>query len=560
MAIELYDAVDHDGLFDLLGKAFHAIDVLNTARGTTVPAGVLATIEQFKLLTSTLGLQPVVDGLADATTSNQSQADSLAQSLQNYCQQLLIEMADADTPLAAKTLENALALLIDQMRANSQSVDASTVSESVTVGASNIGNGRIVFTSKRAGGLQQENQIPETITATVATSVNPGAATLQLSTAAAARNLLAEDWPAGSGAGGSLLAGSPATGLLTNGEFDDDTDEDNVPDGWQVSVGTIGTTIKMTVNEIQTVAISGTPTGGTYTLSVTNIVGKVQTTDDLTFDASASSVQAAIAALDGFQDVTVTATGTSPNLTHSVTFNGVGGNLAIMSSTNLLTGGTPVITHGTTTQGTSQVFSGGKALWFLSDGAQLTTINQKLSGLSPQVAYAISLWAMADVVPAAGVITIDLVDGIGGTVINDDQGTANSITFNATALSDTVFKHLTALVSGSTECVFRTPTNLPPLVYLRIRISTAVTSTRSVFFDRASLVALTEIYPGGPLLAAFSGAADFVFGDEFTITAANNRAGLLQEWSNRVFDMANQGLLLPSNAAGGETIPDSVVA
>ncbi|MCC7424921.1 MAG: hypothetical protein IT428_32015, partial [Planctomycetaceae bacterium] len=118
--------------------------------------------------------------------------------------------------------------------------------------------------------------------------------------------------------------------------------------------------------------------------------------------------------------------------------------------------------------------------------------------------------------------------------------------------------------------VFRTPSVLPPAVYFRIRIAIAVSNTASIYFDDVAMALMTALYVGGPMFAAFSPAAvepaisaggrPWAEGDSFTITVANDRAGLLQEWFHRNYNMASLGLLLPSDANGAETQLDSLIA
>lgn len=94
---------------------------------------------------------------------------------------------------------------------------------------------------------------------------------------------------------------------------------------------------------VQTVAITGTPTGGTYRLNYNGFW-----TGQLVYNASAATVQAALTAIPGLSAVTVTATGVSPNYTHTVTFVGVA-SPATLTSASSLTGGAPVITVATPT-------------------------------------------------------------------------------------------------------------------------------------------------------------------------------------------------------------------
>ncbi len=245
----------------------------------------------------------------------------------------------------------------------------------------------------------------------------------------------------------------------------------------------------------------------------------------------------------------MTTTGTSPNYTHTIVFFNVI-NPATLDKADNTTGGTHTITCTATVQATAFSARGARAVEFDSDGATLDAVYIPVA-LDARSQYAISLYAAADVVPAAGVFTVDLVDGIGGSVIADDAGTNNSFTFTGAGLATT-----TAAKSGT----FRTPTAIPPIVYVRIRISTAVSAGTSVFIDEVTLVEMTELYTGGPYVAAFSGPTNWVVDDKLTLTVTNDRAGALLEWMDRVFDLRANRLLLPTDSGGTETIADSLIA
>ena len=103
--------------------------------------------------------------------------------------------------------------------------------------------------------------------------------------------------------------------------------------------------------EVQTVQISGTPTGGTYTLTWAGPFGSV-TTAAIAHTATSATVQAALRLLAGLESVVVaTSAGAPPDVTHQITFHGAYGNVAQLTSASSLTGGAPVITHATTTPG-----------------------------------------------------------------------------------------------------------------------------------------------------------------------------------------------------------------
>lgn len=66
------------------------------------------------------------------------------------------------------------------------------------------------------------------------------------------------------------------------------------------------------------VSVNGTPTSGSYTISLTTygLSGRTLTTTALPYDATLLQVQAAVRNLSGFGSTVVTTTGLSPNLTH----------------------------------------------------------------------------------------------------------------------------------------------------------------------------------------------------------------------------------------------------
>lgn len=116
-------------------------------------------------------------------------------------------------------------------------------------------------------------------------------------------------------------------------------------------------------NEIQTVTITGGPTGGTFTLTWSG-----QTTAAIAYNATAAAVQTALEALSNIApgDITVTGNAGGP---YTVTWGGVhlGDDVAALTASGAsLTGGTtPGVTIATTTAGGSagaadgsQVFAG----------------------------------------------------------------------------------------------------------------------------------------------------------------------------------------------------------
>lgn len=537
--------INFDTLFRRIGGFLHTGETIAAALRVDVPADVDGSLQ----------------GLGDELpTRYEAVRDSMLRNLQSFqgaggtaiaamvsapVRQLVTLTVADDVPLAS-TEALAIRELIRQMEVAGESLDANTVSASPAYGSANIGTGKAVAAVKRPDGRTAEFAIAEDVLAQVTALNTDGTATFTLFSEPAVA-ALSPTWPAGSGTNATITSKRAAStdNLVTNGTFETaDDNSANLPAGWLAPTATLGTTLKLSAIEEQTVIISGTPTAGFYTLSWANASGQTQTTVPLAYNASSSAVQTALQALAGLSEVTVVESGTSPDLTHTITFTGVT-NPAQLTSTSALTGGTPAINHATSTAGSANVLRGARSVEFDSDGAQLTTIMFPVV-LEPAKSYAANVFLKADVVPAAGVLTIDLVDGVGGTVINDDEGTANSYTVSASGAITTSWQGF----SG----VFRSPAVLPAQAYFRIRISTAVTSGSSIFLDEAYLGPIDELYADGPSLAIFDGATDFELNDRVTLAVANDRAGLIHEWMNRIFSLRENRLLFPT--AGSETIND----
>jgi hypothetical protein len=111
------------------------------------------------------------------------------------------------------------------------------------------------------------------------------------------------------------------------------------------AIDTCRTTASTGTTSIWTAAISGTPTGGTYTLTFTGDSKIAAQTITLAFNAAAADVQTAIRALtgEGFSQATVTASGSTPNFTHTITFKGMREEVTITRSVAGLTGGSPAL-------------------------------------------------------------------------------------------------------------------------------------------------------------------------------------------------------------------------
>lgn len=539
-------------MFTRLGHSFFIGESANTTLGTTVPTRVDAFLAG---LGTALGAQyeAVRNSILDAQNALQQAGGSgNAGLIQQPCQQLILLTVKADKP-AASTLDLAIRELIKQMEDATESLDASTVGSSLAYDSGNIGTGKAVVSTKRADGKSCLLAYAEDLRMNVdSVNGNTGEATFGI-IGRPLINPLLPTWPGGSGADTQTIGktASSTGNLVTNGTFEENDDQSiHIPLGWIASVATLGSRLIMSSTEIQTVIISGTPTSGFYVLKWTNAASQAQTTVPLAFDAGESDVQTALRALAGLEAVDVVTTGTTPNYTHTITFNNVT-NPAQLTSTDSTSGGTHAIAHATSTAGSANVFRGARAIEFASNATELTCIQVPVT-LTALTQYVCNLWVKCSTnAPAAGVLTIDLVDGIGGTVINDQAGTANSFTFSAAAYT-TSFQ----AVNG----FFRTPLAMPAQVYLRIRISTAITNAVSLYLDGAYLAEATECYTDGPSVAVFDGATAWLPDDRIVATITQNRAGAILEWLDRILGLRESRLLFPTNAASSETIDDALIA
>lgn len=105
--------------------------------------------------------------------------------------------------------------------------------------------------------------------------------------------------------------------------------------------------------EVQTLQISGTPAGGTFTISWVGPYGGTQTTAAIAYNATAAQIQAALRLLRGLESVVVANTaGAPPDQTVSITFHGVPGDVnQITADITGLTGGSPAKAIATTVPG-----------------------------------------------------------------------------------------------------------------------------------------------------------------------------------------------------------------
>ena len=546
MAIELYDASNNDGLFDILGQLFYVLEKSDEWYGgdsglNTHVASYITTHHNRTWTTKDKGL---IDPLVEALDAEQD-SSIVALSVQQVAIDLLHAIVEEDSDQPERSVLNSIEYLIDQMTTQNHYVDANVGAATLSTGGSNVGDTGVMYTDTDAKGNNLQHILAESIVFNV-TSVSDSEATISVETNSSVAKI-SHKFPKGSGLLTTVTSAAPTSyDHITNGNFTTQT-YTNIPDGWIVGVGTVGTTLKISEPEKQTVVIAGTPPPGTYSLKWEHPNGNTYSTNHMTYNAAGSTVQSELRKIPGLESVEVTTTGTTPNFTHTLEFKGAaGGNLETMDGKQFDMGGT--INYATTTTGKG--FRDGYALEFDSDGSQLTAIYAPIVGLEPDTCYFLSARTIREGAASGGAIKFDIVDGIGGSILTDTAGTSLTKTVNAADIVTSGYSHQWMRVSIK-------PSE-SSTIYLKLHISSAITNTASIFFDDIGIVPSTELYTGGPHVAFITGKTDAENDDTWTLATTNSRAGEFQTMFDRVYNMAGLGKYLPTS--GSTAIPDSLIA
>lgn len=204
---------------------------------------------------------------------------------------------------------------------------------------------------------------------------------------------------------------------------------------------------KVTQNEKQTITITGTPTGGTFTLTYSG-----QTTSAIAYNASASTVQSALEALSNIAVGDVTCTGGAfPGTAVVVEFKGALANtdVSMMTSTSSLTGGTaPAINITETLKGGyttyAYIATGEDTDWTQCTGA---TYSITASARFCQIQDKVLIMNGSDELSYFDVTTIDSTPAI---TVYTELTTPSAPTGTLTNLTGTNFNVYYAITANST--------------------------------------------------------------------------------------------------------------
>lgn len=454
--------VSTGGLFTRIGALGALASAVNVARGSLIPGHIAEVNDQFESTN-----QDVIDSLYSYLLAYQNSGSNIQGNVKSMAASTVIEMANQSILLPNNNISTSLQLLISQMVAANQSVNACDVSASIAVSPQNHGNAVGVISVKNVNGLNCEDLFNEMATANVTSDYQSsigliGVEPITIQTQQSISDTFSWLYPQGSGVTLAVNAvsalkngGSGTQNWLMNGSMESYTASANLPDSWYLETGTPGTTIL---------------------------------------------------------------------------------------------------------QSTAFFYDGFSSLQYVGNGSEDTAIYQPFSiagtnystnaVIYPNMQFGWNLAIRMSATPPSGVFRVSLANVAGPC--SDNAGNVNQSSVNLNTIG-TAWQ----FVNG----VFRSPNPLPsPPTFLELKLTTPLPNGYSLYIDHVAFCVMSPLYQGGPSVSFFSGNQDLVRGDTFFLIMSNNYGGRFQWLFDQLFNMKGQGLLLPSNPTGGQTISDSLIA
>ena len=200
---------------------------------------------------------------------------------------------------------------------------------------------------------------------------------------------------------------------------------------------------------------------------------------------------------------------------------------------------------------TTNIFRGTKAIRMNVTGAvfkirqRLGDYDGSLGRLVPDRPYVVAV-AVMKAAGATGILRISVQDAAGNVI--DSGGFANTLDISSTTTSYAVYSQ-----------TFRSPRVIPTETYLVIETTTAI-GTAVAYIDEVIVAELTPIAAGGVAIGIVAGSSDWNADDNARYNFTNNGEGAFAAAFDRLFAMYEQGLSLPPNYLGTETISDGLIA
>lgn len=203
--------------------------------------------------------------------------------------------------------------------------------------------------------------------------------------------------------------------------------------------------------------------------------------------------------------------------------------------------GVVVGTHVLRNSTAAHVKRGTYSLKIVGDGALATIkLSQVVTGLIPRKRYVVGVWLKGGASVSAGALSLKM-EGTGYTA-----GTNEQISLNQAALA--------ALVNyGAYSFFFNVPEAVPSDFAIALSVTGPLANAGTIYVDGLCLAEAQ--WHGGTCFGIFPGAKPFLRGDKFTVDWALASEGAFQKFFRKWY-----GVQLPSDAAAGETISDTLVA
>jgi len=212
-----------------------------------------------------------------------------------------------------------------------------------------------------------------------------------------------------------------------------------------------------------------------------------------------------------------------------------------------------------------------------ADGTTLTSIKQIFNTPSstalngggtpanllqlPDVPFGVNFWVKTPVIPAAGQLQCNLIDG-NNAIINDDAGNANTFTADLTSAG------LNTTAWANVNGVFRMP-SVDPVAPVGIRLwqptGHAITSGKNIYIDRVAMTQMRQLYGagpspfgtgGGPFGAVFAGNVAPLLNDSWTVANTNTMGNFLRAMLI-FFAIDTLGLRVPTAGSGTAVADDN---
>lgn len=202
---------------------------------------------------------------------------------------------------------------------------------------------------------------------------------------------------------------------------------------------------------------------------------------------------------------------------------------------------------------TATAYRGSAAVSMVGDGSTLTKLRQitndtsgTIGRIKPDTLYLIAMAVRDDgTAPGAGVVRLALEDGSGNTL-----GTNMSVSANITSIGSTYTIVATKVVS---------PIDIPSTVYATLTQTTAISAGRAAYVDECIICEMPRPAKGGPGICIIPGPTDARYGDTATVGITHLNTGEFNLELDRLFDLYSNGIALPANDAGSETVADSLI-